>query len=311
MRMFGQQKDVYKTNHSFTSSSLYLGDNWSGSINKGLSTTDTVFDEIRITKKALRPCEFLTALPKENTDVLAWYSFENDSLANGVYDAAIGAGALNGSAAFFSKTPGGAHELWNSSKAKIRDNFTSLSFSGGKAIWPRNSLLERDDVTIEFFARQNASSPNAGLVTLLNSASGTNSTALAASDAIWSIRIGSDGRTPEVLVNNGSAQTVAFPAGSALDGGWRHYAVAFVPNGAGTTVKLFCDETLVKTDTITGTLAIPSVTGGAIPVVGGTSGGADAAFNGAIDEVRITAGEVAVADFLYCPPPGATVLYIR
>lgn len=320
-RIFGQQKASLQTgSHTlgFADSGDYfmiLGSSAAHTVNGGGTMTDTVFDEIRITKKALRPCEFLTALPKENTDVLAWYSFENNSLSNGVYDAAIGEGALvsdaNGVASFSIKTPGGEHELWNSEKVKIRDNFKSLAFAGGKAVWPRNSLLERDDVTIEFFARQNASSPNAGLVTLLNSASGTNSTSLAASDAIWSVRVGSDGRTPEVLVNNGSAQTVAFPAGTALDGGWRHYAVAFVPNGAGTTVKLFCDETLVKTDTITGTLVIPSVTGGAIPVVGGTSGGADAAFNGAIDEVRITAGEVSVADFLYCPPPGATVLYVR
>ncbi len=288
--------------------------NWWGS-SWGLNLSAGWIDDVRVTEKALRPCEFLTALPKENTDVLAWYSFENNSLSNGVYDAAIGEGALvsdaNGVASFSIKTPGGEHELWNSEKVKIRDNFKSLAFAGGKAVWPRNSLLERQDITVEFFARQTSASPNAGLVTLLGSDSGTNSTTLAASDAIWSVRVGSDGRTPEVLVNNGSAQTVAFPAGSALDGGWRHYAVAFVPNGAGTTVKLFCDETLVKTDTIPGTLAIPSVTGGAIPVVGGTSGGADAAFNGAIDEVRITAGEVAVADFLYCPPPGATVLYVR
>ena len=316
MRMFGQQKDVYKTNHSFTSSSLYLGDNWSGSINKGLSTTDTVFDEIRITKKALRPCEFLTSVPKEEGNTLAWYSFENDSLANGAYDDVIGAGALaayaGGTSAFSPKTPGDGHELWDSARNKIRDNFTSVSFAGGKAVWPRNSLLEREDLTVEFFARENAASANAGLVSLLRSDSGTNSTAIAESDAMWSIRVGSDGKTPEVYVNNGSAQIVAFPAASALGGNWRHYAVVFAPSGNDTTVKLYCDQTLAATQTITGKIQLPSATGGAIPMLGTKAGASSgAAFNGSIDEVRISLGEVDVADFLYAPPPGATVIYMR
>ena len=78
-----------------------------------------------------------------------------------------------------------------------------------------------------------------------------------------------------------------------------------------TTVKIFCDDVLVKTDAITGALQIPSPTGGAIPVIGGTSGGADIAFNGNIDEVRISAGEVAIADMLYAPGEAGTIFTVR
>ncbi len=316
-RLYGQQKDSLKTaEHKLgwkdgTNYSMVLGNNTFSSVNGGFTMTDTVFDEIRITKRALRPCEFLTAIPKEdNGNVLAWYSFENDSLANGVYDDFIGVGALSAGADFSTKTPGGKKEIRDSERNKIRDNFKSLEFADGKAVWPRNSILEREDMTVEFFARQKSASPGAGLVTLLRSDTGTNSTALAATDAIWSIRVGNDGRTPEVYVNNGTAQTIAFPANAVL-GGWRQYAVSFIPDGGNTTVKIFCDNTLVKTGTVTGALRIPSANGGAIPVVGGTSGGADIAFNGNIDEVRISAGEVAIADMLYAPGEAGTIFTVR
>ena len=129
---------------------------------------------------------------------------------------------------------------------------------------------------------------------------------------MWSIRMGNVGRTPEVYVNNGTAQTVAFPAAAALADRWRHYAVVFAPSGGDTTVKLFCDHALVKTDTITGTIQIPSPTGGAIPILGATTGSSSgAAFTGFLDEVRISLGEVAVADMLYAPPPGGTVVFVR
>ena len=64
------------------------------------------------------------------------------------------------------------------------------------------------------------------------------------------------------------------------------------------------------TQTITGKLQLPSATGGAIPMLG-TTGAGSAAFNGAIDEVRISLGEVADADMLYAPPSGGLVLMYK
>ena len=321
-RIFGQQSDSLKTaTHVIgltdnTDRVMVLGNNGFSSINGGFTMTDTVFDEIRITKKALRPCEFLTSVPKEEGNTLAWYSFENGSLANGAYDDVIGAGALaayaGGTPAFSAKRPGDKAELWDNAENKIRDNMAALAFAGGKAVWPRNSLLERDNLTVEFFARQRTASAGAGLVSLLRSAHGTNSTALAEADAMWSIRVGNDGRTPEVYVNNGTAQTVVFPAAAVCADRWRHYAVVFAPSDGDTTVKLFCDHELVKTETITGAIQLPSPTGGAIPILGATTGIPDGVpFTGFLDEVRISLGEVAVADMLYAPPPGGTVFFVR
>ena len=313
-RIFGQRKESLKSgSHTLGLSDgadyvMVLGNNSYSSVNGGYTMTDTVFDEIRVTKKALRPCEFLTALPKEGTPALAWYSFEGNSLANGVYDEAIGAGALSGAAGFSTRTPGKTDELLDSEGTRIRGNSTSLKTAGGKAVWPRNSLLERADLTVEFFAKMNAPSANAGLVTALRSASGTNSTDLAASDAMWSVRVGSDGKTPKVYVNG---ETVAFPAASALGGIYRHYAVAFVPENGNTTVKLYFDHALVTTQIITGEIEIPSANGGAIPMVGGVSGGSDASFNGLVDEVRVCSGELTIADMLYSPPDVGFTLIVR
>lgn len=286
---------------------LSEGNKWGS--NWGLNVSAGWIDDVRVTEKALRPCEFLTSVPKEDGNTLAWYSFENNSLDNGVYTNAIGAGALSGTAAFAARSPGKVNELWDSAKTKIRDNFTSLDIDGGKAVWPRNSLLEREDLTVEFFARQTAASANAGIISAMRSVSGTNSTAIAAADAIWSIRVGPDGKTPEVYVNNGTEQTVAFPSSAAL-GAWSHYAVAFVPSGDDTTVKLYYNHALVVTQTITGRLQLPSATGGAIPMLG-TTGAGSAAFNGIIDEVRVSLGEVAIVDMLYAPPNAGLMLVFR
>ena len=313
-RMFGRRSESFKTSHAFEAD-MILGSGDFMTINAHSTLPEAMFDEIRITKKALRPCEFLTTAPREDGVTLAWYSFEGNSLDNGVYPDAIGSGNLSayagGTPAFSSLTPGSANELHDIAKTKIRDNATSLSFAGGKAVWPRNSLLEREDLTVEFFARQRTASAGAGLVSLLRSATGTNSTSIAEADAIWSIRLGADGLTPEVYAHNGSAQTVAFPSSAALGRRWRHYAVSFVPDGDNMTLKLYCDQTLVKTDAITGALQLPGVNSGAIPMLGATSGSGGVAFNGLIDEVRMSLGEVAEADFLYAPPPGGTTIFMR
>ncbi len=322
-RIYGQQKESLKSGtHTLGFHDDATGDYFmilnscaAHTINGGGTMTDTFFDEIRITKKALRPCEFLTTTAQRSDSVLAWYSFEGNSLANGVYDSAIGAGSLvsdaSGSPSFASKTPGRTDELWDSEDAKIRDNCASLAFAGGKVVWPRNSLLEREDVSVEFFAKGLGPSAGAGLVSLMRSEHGTNSTALADTDAIWSIRVGSDGVTPEVYVNNATEQTVSFPSSASLSSTWKHYAVEFVPDGENTTVKMFFDHDLVKTETLTGLLLAPAVNGGAIPMVGSISGGVDAPFSGLIDEVRISQGEVAVADFLYSPPEAGFILIVR
>ena len=269
--------------------------NWWGT-SWGLNLSAGWIDDVRVTEKALRPCEFLTTLPKEDSKTLAWYSFEGDSLANGVYDGAH-LFRLRIFCIFF---------LF--AKTKIRDNFASLSTAGGKGVWPRNSLLERSDLTVEFFAKMNSASANAGLVTALKSASGTNSADLAASDAMWSVRVGSDGKTPAVYANG---ETVAFPASAALNGNWHHYAVAFIPDSGNTTLKLYFDHELVKSYTVTGEIELPAATGGAIPMVGGVSGGTDAAFNGLIDEVRISGGELGVNEMLYSPSPAGLIITFR
>lgn len=315
-RIYGQQREALKSGtHTLGFLDEATGDYFmilnscaAHTINGGGTMTDTVFDEIRITKKALRPCEFLTTLPKEDSKTLAWYSFEDDSLANGVYDGAIGAGALSGTAEFSARTPGKADELLDSGRTKIRDNFASLSTAGGKGVWPRNSLLERTDLTVEFFAKMKSASANAGLVTALKSAAGTNSADLAVSDAMWSVRVGPDGMTPAVYANG---ETVAFPASAALNVNWHHYAVAFMPDNGNTTLKLYFDHELVKTDMVTGEIELPSATGGAIPMVGGVSGGTDAAFNGLIDEVRISGGELGVNEMLYSPSPAGLIITFR
>lgn len=263
---------------------------------------------MRVTLKALRPHEFLTTYPCEG-DTLAWYSFEHGLLDNGTYTNMVSAGTAadfaGGTASFSAKVPG--RELLDADGTKIRDNAASLAFAGGKVTYPRNSLIERQDVTMEFFAKQSSLSAGAGLVGVFRSPTGA-AADISVESAIWSVRVGADGKTPEVYVNNGTGQTVAFPAAAALSSAWRHYAVSFRPDGNDTEVKLYVDGELAQTGAVSGLLQLPATTGGAIPVLGSAGGATGTPFNGFIDEVRLTAGAIDADDFLRVPSSGGLTI---
>lgn len=300
--------------HTWTTSSapsvpsndtIYFGqyDGW-GTV--GYALQNARFDNIRITQKALRPSEFLTEKAYEG-ETLAWYSYEK-GLDNGAYTNSVKGATLAGSAAVSTRRPRKA--LVDKDGNVIRENTKSLSLTSGKATYARNPLLERSDLTVELFARETASSPNGGLVTVCRSADGTAAGASDPADVMWALRVGADGHTPELYVVNETAQTVAFPAGSELSDRWRHYAVAFVEDGDDTTVKLYVDWELVKTATLTGKIRLPSAVGGAIPLLGATSSADAGSFSGLVDEVRITRGEIGLDDFLRLPPaPGMLLLF--
>lgn len=284
---------------------IYFGQapNWG----EGYALQNARFDNIRITQKALRPSEFLTEKAYEG-ETLAWYSYEK-GLDNGVYTNSVKGAVLAGSAAVLPRPP--RKDLLDKDGNVMRENTKSLSLTSGKATYARNSLLERSDLTVELFAKETASSPNGGLVTICRSEDGTVAGASDPADVMWALRVGADGRTPELYVANETEQTVAFPRGSELAGTWRHYAVAFVEDGNDTTVKLYVDWNLVKTATLAGKIRLPSAVGGAIPLLGATSSTDAGSFAGLVDEVRITRGEIGLDDFLRLPPAPGLLLIIR
>ena len=288
---------------------LYVGDcDWGA----GYKFGDVRFGSLRVTRKALRPHEFLTTHPYEG-DTVAWYSFEGGQLDGGVYTNMTGFGTASafagGTAAFSRRVPG--TELLDAAGNSLRGNASSLAFSGGKVTWPRNPLLERQTTTVEFFARLTSASPGAGLVGLFRSESGT-AADVSTDSAVWAVLLGSDGRTPEVHIDNGIGNAVSFPADAALSTSWRHYAVSFEP-GAGDTTKvtMYVDGSPVGGESVSGQLLLPAVNGGGIPMLGAVGGVEGNPLNGLIDEVRMTARVLSSADFMRVPPPRGMTITIK
>ena len=127
----------------------------------------------------------------------------------------------------------------------------------------------------------------------------------------WSLRAGSTtGSLCFKLSTADSDGTVTeravdFPEGNYADDVWRHIAVSVGPTETGTEVKLYVNQTLVKTETVSGAYVTTLV--GDNPDLNVGAWGIDAL----LDEVRILAGVQGPDAFLYPPPPSGTLLLVR
>ncbi len=111
-------------------------------------------DDFRITKRALRPHEFLTSRAVVSTDAALLAHFDGDySTSQDAVLAPSGSGAAisGGTAPTFV-----AQERSYDADGDGRADFTSsqaLSLAGGSVSFPRNSMLEYRDFTVEWFAK--------------------------------------------------------------------------------------------------------------------------------------------------------------
>ena len=256
---------------------IYIGnDIW------GNSCREWKFDNVRVTRKALKPCEFLTSKHVDGP-TLAWASFDNgDGSFAQDYDEAA---TYSGAATFASR--GAGAEVLDAEGNVLRENKGSLRMLSGAASYSRLSLLERTDLTAELFLRAKAI------------ADGTDVLALTVKDAtpVWSLR-----------AVNGALKV--FAGGTAVaDAGtvpasWTHFAVAFDPaaDGSSTAVKVYRDHEQVDEQSFAGTLAVDGLKDSSLKI---------GSFDGAVDELRFSKGALEVADMLYRPKPDGMLLIVR
>ncbi len=261
---------------------LYLGAGSAFSWGTTFGVHSWWIDNFRITKKALRPCDFKTShFLTGNT--LVWAPFDR----SGDLISEIGL------------KPTFSGEAWTSGAGRLVDaagefvrvgNPGAFSAASGAGAYSRLSLIELPDVSVEFFVRFNgAVADDADIVKL-----GGNDGA-----PIWSVQKKSDGKLHVMAKPQGGALTdLGAFADVCTDGLWRHVAVTFVPSsdGSSTSVSAWLDhEPVGALNSLAGVLAVEGLTDSSL-VCGD--------FNGGVDELRITKGELDVADMLYVKPIG-------
>ncbi len=251
-------------------------------------------DEVRITRRALKPAEFLTVAPYASGKLIH-LTYEENVLDSCVNAQVFGGGWTNNAAnppTLSGRVPGKA--LLDAAGQVVRAaNAHSLHYDNRYIAYESASVLDRADFTLEFFYRASATKATAGVMRLVDNKD--------VNDFVWGLRTDATGKTLE-LVASTEAETntvvATYPAGS-LDGRWHHYAVNFKTVEANTAVTLYRDYSPVDTATLNGVLAVAS--GVSRFYVGGGSAGR-------LDEIVMWDGAKGPDDFLRARKRGGLVI---
>ena len=263
------------------------------------------FDEVRVTRGALRPYEFLTSRAVESSD-LAYAGFDTGFLISPYADffsAAVASSFTEGgSAPVIERTRPGRiiHEGKNGPVVKEK-NGGSIRFAGGQLVYPDHGIVaDRADQTVQFFVKSSAAVAGAGLVRVnrdSKDALGAPSWAVSFADAEGNLALAVD---TDALT--GQSHTFAAPV---ADGAWHHVAITFEKVGADTQATLYCDYIAVGAHTFTGGLMTRFRD---TNLMLGAGDVADAGFDGWIDELRVTPGILPPEQFLWAESLGLMML---
>jgi hypothetical protein len=276
-------------------------------------------DDFRITRRALKADEFLTTRELVSQDAL-FAHFEDDySTGQDLALAPAGEGGTlgGGSAPTFVDT-NRRIDLDGDGKADYTST-KALSLDGGSVVWPHNSLLEKRDFTVEWFAKYNSLANTTMLMRLgmeSGTGGGTMCWALYTIESADKLRMGAQTTADGAWTSNINRddKNFEFKQGeSVVDGKWHHWALVAQTDPdvspANTTFKLYRDYVQVGSalaydgkDHAGGILALPS-TGTTLSI--GTGG---KAINGMIDELRITPSVLAPKNFMRRLPSGLTLI---
>lgn len=266
-------------------------------------------DDFRITKRALRPHEFLTSRAVVSADAALLAHFDGDySTSQDAVLAPGGAGAAisGGVAPSFV-----AQERSYDADGDGRADFTSsqaLSLAGGSVSFPRNSMLECRDFTVEWFAKYESIANGAMLLRFemgATAGSGTISWALYYPPHSGS---GNDLRLGAYVSMTGSWSSFSrkdvnlASAVDIADGKWHHWALVADTDAsaspANTTFTLYRDyEPYGAPAVFDGANSAGGIL--ALPTTGTTfSFGTGAAITGLIDELRFTPAVLSASSFL-------------
>jgi hypothetical protein len=262
-------------------------------------TTNFRLDNIRISRGALRPYQFMTTVAEESLEHYASASFENGFIMQPYTNFFGEAGA----AVKFTEE-GVAPVCENERPAKVLTagrngtvvadgNRRSARINGGAITYPDRALIaDSAEFTVQFFMKMNSLNAGAGIARVNRGAS-----TIVTNAVTWALSFADSAGNLALKVDTAAAegQTRNFNAGVTC-GSWHHIAMQFGVENGNSVVKMYRDYELIDVWTLHGKIITrPRLMNFMI----GAGEDPAAAFNGWIDELRITPGVVPVEEFVY------------
>ena len=272
-------------------------------------------DSPRIVRRALKPHEFLTSTMREvatPASTLAHVDFDTDFSVKPftqVEKAGTAAALSGGSDAQITESKKFS-KVWldGLSKSVAKPDVGCVRMDGSQARFPYNSLLERPEFTIEFFAKIETSGYDPHFVRLNRSPSMWNIS------STWALGFNrdtrhlsahaymrrSDGTFNDVSPDFSGASGKTVPT----DGRWHHYALTSqLVDGMNTMLTAYIDyEPVGDPITVEGVFYYPPM-GTALAIGAGDS------ITGYIDEFRFSDGVLPVSSFMRKEPYGLTIIF--
>lgn len=263
---------------------LYYGCGQPMSYGVGGGLSRGFFDELRLTKRALKVTEFV------NTAALSADAPRLDVRFDDGWDSAAPAalapvGVPSETGVERIRRGRVSRAILDADGQELRaPNRLGAALTGGTVAYAGNGVLDEPSATFEAFVKRTGGAANDSVLAFTR---GTDATA-----AFW--RLAADGSFTV-------AGAEAFPS-VAFDDEWHHVAVAHETTDAGVTVTLWWDHQVVAARTVASAFDFGSGAG----LVLGSSG-----FTGFVDEVRVSAGVLGVRDHLYAAPRTGGLVIIR
>jgi len=274
----------------------------------GYQTLAGCLDEVRITRRALSPTEFLTTHDCVRGTTLAHADFEEDmnlSPDTGLIASGVASARTGGETPTLSDLVPGRIFLDGAAMQDVRDNKKSVRIDGGKIAWKEQSFLNLPTFTVEFFAKLDSLDSSANLIRLTHGSSPDGNPVWALYEYVQSgrryVRLATyDGTTinhNNVIVDSNLA-----------DGRWHHWALTFDgSSGTQTEVKFYRDY--VQIGSCTPSYLIDYPTGVHTFSIGGT-GASPANIHGNFDELRVSDGVLPTDKFMRAQPNG-TIMIVK
>ena len=275
----------------------------------GYQTLPGCVDEVRITRRALSPTEFLTTHDCLTGTTLAYADFEDDMNVapdTGLIGAGVASARTGGNVPVLDASVPGRIALDGAAMQDVRDNRKSLRIDGGKIGWTDLGLLRQPSFTVEFFAKLEHLDSVANLIRLSRSGA-------ADGYPTWALFTFAEGTADQLTVCAQDANELFyFPAhtfgASIADGRWHHWALTFDGmSGTNTVITLYRDYVSQGSRTLTTPInyldAVNTLS------IGGTSSN-PCHVRGNFDELRVSEGVLPTSAFLRAQPT-STMLIVR
>ena len=275
----------------------------------GYQTIPGCLDEVRITRRALSPTEFLTTHGCLTGSTLAHADFEDGldvSPDTGLIESGAASARTGGSVPELSDHVPGRIALDGAAMQDVRENRKSVRIDGGKIAWRAAELLNRQSFTVEFFAKLDGLDEIGNLLRLTKGSSPDGF-------PVWALFTYAKGTADSLTLNvQGDPDRTDLAAyrfsRSFADGRWHHWAMTFDgSSGTNTVITLYFDyvsqgsrtlSTPIKYEESVNTLSF-----------GGTTAN-PAHIHGNFDELRVSEGVLPTSAFLRAQP-NSTMLIVR